>query len=204
MKRFFDLIFVTLTVPIWLPALLGTAVLVRAFIGTPVLFTQERAGLHGRTFRLMKFRTMTDGRDPSGHLLPDAQRLTRLGRVLRAGSFDELPSIVNLLRGEISLVGPRPLLVKYLPLYTERQARRHEVLPGVTGWAQVNGRNALSWDERFELDLWYVENRSFWLDLRIIWMTIGKVLSRHGVSAEGHATMEEFRGTGAASGGQRT
>jgi lipopolysaccharide/colanic/teichoic acid biosynthesis glycosyltransferase len=156
---------------------------------------QPRVGRHGRIFRLYKFRSMTDARDAGGALRPDAERLTRFGRFLRSTSLDEIPSFINVLKGEMSLVGPRPLLVEYLPLYTARQARRHEVLPGVTGWAQVNGRNASSWEQRFEHDVWYVEHRNLALDLRIIGMTFMKVLRREGISAEGHATIEPFRGS---------
>lgn len=196
MKRLFDLAFVALTLPGWLPGLVVLAIVVRLGLGSPVFFTQPRVGLNGRVFRLWKFRTMTDARDPSGRLLPDSERLTRLGRFLRSASLDEFPSVINVIRGDLSIVGPRPLLVEYLPLYSERQARRHEVVPGVTGWAQVNGRNDQTWDQRFEYDVWYVEHRSFWLDLRILGRTLNKVLKREGVSASGHVTMEPFRGSG--------
>jgi len=200
MKRLFDLAFVTLTVPFWLTGLLVVAAMVRVGLGTPVFFTQPRVGRGGRIFRLWKFRTMTDARDAAGNLLPDSERLTRLGRMLRSTSLDEFPSVINVIRGDMSIVGPRPLLVEYLPLYSARQARRHEVPPGVTGWAQIHGRNAQTWSQRFEYDVWYVENRSFWLDLKILGLTFGKVLKREGVSADGHVTMEPFRGgTGEAS-----
>ncbi len=169
-------------------------VLVRIRLGSPVLFRQPRPGLHGRVFTLLKFRTMTDARDHNGELLPDAERLPSFGRWLRSTSMDELPSLWNVLVGDMSLVGPRPLLVQYLPLYTARQRLRHEVRPGITGWAQVNGRNAVDWEERFEMDVWYVENRSLWLDIRILWMTVAKVLARHGVTAAGEATMGAFQG----------
>ncbi len=177
------------------PVLLALTVLVRIQHGSPILFRQTRPGLHGRPFQLIKFRTMRDAFDAQGRPLPDAERLTRLGRWLRATSLDELPELWNVLRGDMSLVGPRPLLMEYLPLYSAEQARRHEVKPGITGWAQVNGRNSLSWEEKFELDVWYVEHRSFWLDLKIIALTMKKVLLREGISAQGEATMPEFKGT---------
>ena len=194
MKRLFDLLaaalgLLLLTVPL---ALLAWQV--RRKLGSPVLFTQVRPGLHGRPFRMVKFRTMTDARDASGALLPDAQRLTPFGRFLRASSLDELPELWNVLRGDMSLVGPRPLLMEYLPLYSPEQARRHEVRPGITGWAQVNGRNAISWADKFALDVWYVDHRSLWLDLRILWLTVRKVLVRDGISAAGEATMPRFEG----------
>jgi lipopolysaccharide/colanic/teichoic acid biosynthesis glycosyltransferase len=175
--------------------MLVIAALVRAKLGSPVLFRQLRPGLHGKPFGLVKFRTMKELRDGDGQLLDDAQRLTPLGRALRTSSLDELPELWNVLRGEMSLVGPRPLKMEYLPLYNTRQAHRHDVLPGITGWAQVHGRNALSWDERLEQDVWYVENRSFLLDLRILWMTIATVLNRRLVTAAGHATMPDFTGS---------
>ena len=166
----------------------------RCKLGSPVLFRQVRPGLYGRPFMMVKFRTMTDERGADGALLPDAQRLTAFGHFLRASSLDELPELWNVLRGEMSLVGPRPLLMEYLPLYSPAQARRHDVRPGITGWAQVNGRNAVSWDERFALDVWYVEHCSLWLDLRILWLTVRKVLVREGISAQGEATMPRFTG----------
>lgn len=171
------------------------ALLVRFKLGAPVLFRQQRPGLHGRPFTLYKFRTMTDARDAEGALLPDAERLTSFGHFLRSTSLDELPELFNVLKGEMSLVGPRPLLMEYLPRYTPEQQRRHEVRPGLTGWAQVNGRNALSWEEKFALDVWYVEHCSFWLDLKILVLTTGKIINREGISQPGHATMEEFRGS---------
>ncbi len=177
------------------PLLALTAAAVRLGPGPPVLFRQERPGRHAVPFQLVKFRTMTDARGPSGEPLPDAQRLTRLGRFLRATSLDELPQFWNVLRGELSLVGPRPLLTRYLPRYTPQQARRHEVLPGITGWAQVNGRNAISWEEKFALDVWYVDNWSLWLDFKILFRTVGQVLRGVGVAQRGHATMPEFMGT---------
>jgi lipopolysaccharide/colanic/teichoic acid biosynthesis glycosyltransferase len=176
------------------PVFLGVAAAVRLSLGSPVLFRQTRPGLGGKPFEMLKFRTMRDAHDARGNPLPDAERLTPLGRFLRATSLDELPELVNVLRGEMSLVGPRPLLMEYLPLYTPEQARRHEVRPGITGWAQVNGRNALSWEEKFRLDVWYVDHRSFWLDLRILARTVAKVFAREGISQEGQATMERFRG----------
>ncbi len=168
---------------------------VRRKLGSPVFFTQVRPGLHGRPFKMVKFRTMTDERDPDGHLLSDAVRLTPFGRWLRATSLDELPELWNVLKGNMSLVGPRPLLMEYLPLYTPEQTRRHEVSPGITGWAQVNGRNSISWEDKFELDVWYVEHRSLWLDIKILWLTVRKVVMRDGISAAGEATMPRFTGS---------
>jgi len=195
LKRLFDLL-VTLPALFLLAPLMGLlALLVRFKLGAPVLFRQQRPGLHGRPFTLYKFRTMTDARDAEGALLPDAERLTPFGRFLRSTSLDELPELFNVLKGEMSLVGPRPLLMEYLPRYTPEQRRRHEVRPGLTGWAQVNGRNALSWEEKFALDVWYVEHCSFWLDLKILVLTTGKIINREGISQPGHATMEEFRGS---------
>lgn len=177
------------------PVMAVIALMVRVHLGRPVIFAHMRAGYRGKPFRMYKFRTMLDLRDENGVLLPDEQRLTPFGRFLRSTSLDELPELWNVIRGDMSLVGPRPLLVEYLPLYTPEQARRHEVLPGITGWAQVNGRNALSWEERFALDVWYVDNWSLWLDIRILWRTVIAVISRRGVSAKGHATMPRFTGT---------
>jgi sugar transferase EpsL len=174
------------------PVLLSIALAVRCSLGSPVLFRQLRAGRHGVRFELLKFRTMTEARDAAGELLPDAQRLTRLGSWLRSTSLDELPELINVLRGEMSLVGPRPLLPEYLPHYSAEQARRHEVRPGITGWAAVQGRNALSWERRLALDVWYVDHWSIALDLKILLMTVVKVLKREGISAEGHATMPRF------------
>ncbi|WP_440112839.1 sugar transferase [Acidovorax sp. BL-A-41-H1] len=194
MKRLFDLLLsFGLLLVLALPLLLLWG-LVRYKLGSPVLFRQVRPGLHGRPFMMVKFRTMTDERGTDGEMLPDAQRLTPFGRFLRATSLDELPELWNVLRGEMSLVGPRPLLMEYLPLYSPEQARRHEVRPGITGWAQVNGRNALSWEERFKLDVWYVDHRSLWLDLRILWLTVREVIVREGISAQGEATMPRFTG----------
>lgn len=193
LKRAFDLLVVVATVPFWLPVVAVVAVLVRTKLGTPIFFRQKRPGRGGRIFELVKFRTMRDARGADGRLLPDAERLTKFGRWLRATSLDELPELLNILRGEMSLVGPRPLLVEYLPRYSPRQARRHEVLPGITGLAQVMGRNALSWDEKFEWDVQYVETQSFWLDLRILARTLKTVIVREGISAAGAATMPEFK-----------
>ena len=179
------------------PALAISAGLVRLRLGSPVVFRQTRPGLHGRPINVVKFRTMTNEVGPDGKLLPDAQRLTRLGKFLRSTSLDELPQLWNVVRGDLSLVGPRPLLMQYLDRYSPRQARRHEVKPGITGWAQVNGRNAVSWEQRLEMDVWYVENWSLLLDAKILLMTVAKVLKRSGVSQEGHATMPEFMGTAA-------
>ena len=175
MKRLFDLILSCAGLLIFAPVLLLLMLLVRFKLGSPVFFTQIRPGLNGKHFRMVKFRTMTDACDAAGNLLPDAERLTSFGKFLRATSLDEVPELINVLKGEMSLVGPRPLLMEYLPLYSPEQARRHEVRPGITGWAQVNGRNALSWEEKFKLDVWYVDNRSLWLDLKIIFLTIKKV-----------------------------
>jgi lipopolysaccharide/colanic/teichoic acid biosynthesis glycosyltransferase len=176
------------------PVLGIIALLVWIFHGRPVLFTQVRAGYRSRPFPVCKFRTMTDTRDQHGNLLPDAERLTRLGRLLRSTSLDELPELFNVLRGEMSLVGPRPLLIQYLERYTPEQARRHNVLPGMAGWVQVNGRNALTWEDKFRLDVWYVDHQSFWLDVKILLLTFWKVMLREGISQPGHATAEEFMG----------
>lgn len=194
MKRLFDLIAASLGLLVLGLPLLVLAWLVWRKLGSPVLFAQVRPGLNGKPFRMVKFRTMTDARDASGALLPDAQRLTPFGRFLRASSLDEFPELLNVLKGEMSLVGPRPLLMEYLPLYSPEQARRHEVRPGITGWAQVNGRNAISWTDKFALDVWYVDHRSLWLDVRILWLTVRKVLVRDGISAAGEATMPRFEG----------
>ena len=194
MKRLFDLLASAIGLLVLAVPLALLAWQVRRKLGSPVLFTQVRPGLHGKPFRMVKFRTMTDARDANGALLPDAQRLTPFGRFLRSSSLDELPELWNVLRGEMSLVGPRPLLMEYLPLYSPEQTRRHEVRPGITGWAQVNGRNAISWADKFALDVWYVDHRSLWLDVRILWMTVRKVLVRDGISAAGEATMPKFEG----------
>jgi len=194
LKRTFDFIIALTALLILLPFLLLLGFAVRILLGTPILFRQQRPGLHGKPFDMVKFRTMTEDKDSAGRLLPDAERLTNFGRLLRSTSLDELPELWNVLKGEMSLVGPRPLLMEYLPLYSEYQMRRHELRPGVTGWAQINGRNALSWEEKFALDVWYIENRSFWLDLQIILKTAAKVFSRAGVSADGDVTMPRFKG----------
>ena len=194
-KRLIDfLASLTLLIVLAIP-LAFLAMGVRLFLGKPVFFRQERPGWRGNIFRMFKFRTMTEARGEDGSLLPDADRMTRFGTFLRRTSLDELPELFNVLKGEMSLVGPRPLLVKYLPLYSDEQARRHQVRPGITGWAQVNGRNAISWEEKFKLDVWYVENYSLLLDLKILLMTLRKVFDREGISAEGEATMPEFLGT---------
>lgn len=193
-KRGFDFLAALAALLVLGVPMVALAVLVRARLGRPILFRQVRPGLLGKPFEMMKFRTMTDDRDPDGRLRPDSERLTPFGRWLRATSLDELPELWNVLRGDMSLVGPRPLLMSYLPLYSPFQARRHEVRPGITGWAQVNGRNALSWQQKFDYDVWYVENRSFWLDVRILWFTVKKVLVRDGISATGEATMPTFTG----------
>lgn len=193
-KRVIDL---ALTVPVLIlfsPLLLVITLLVRIQMGSPVLFHQQRPGLNGESFTMYKFRTMTNARDSNGRLLADTNRLTSLGRFLRSTSLDELPELFNVLKGDMSLVGPRPLLVQYLDRYTPEQARRHEVRPGITGWAQINGRNALTWEQKFALDVWYVDNCSLWLDLKIIALTVWKVLRREGISQEGQATMSEFLG----------
>lgn len=194
-KRIFDLLLAALGLVILSPILLLVAFLTRIYHGSPVIFTQKRPGFKGKPFYIYKFRTMTDARDENGNLLPDAERLTRLGRFLRSLSLDELPELFNVLRGEMSIVGPRPLLMQYLERYSPEQARRHEVLPGITGWAQVNGRNALTWEDKFRLDVWYVDNWSLRLDVKIIFLTVWKVLKREGISQPGHATAEEFMGS---------
>lgn len=195
-KRLMDLVLTVSALLLLWPILLILAALVRAILGSPVLFRQERPGLGGKPFHLLKFRTMTDKRQANGGaLLPDAARLTRFGKFLRSTSLDELPELLNVLTGEMSLVGPRPLLMEYLSRYTPEQMRRHEVLPGLTGWAQVNGRNSLSWEKKFSLDLWYVDHLSFMLDAKILLLTIGRVFGRHGVAADDHSTMPEFLGT---------
>ena len=192
--RVFDLLLTFPVLLLLLPALFVVAVLVRWNLGSPIFYKQKRPGKDGIPFMLYKFRTMRDEKDKNGTLLPDDKRLTRLGKFLRSTSIDELPELWNVLKGDMSLVGPRPLLMQYLDRYTPKQARRHEVKPGITGWAQINGRNAITWEEKFKLDVWYVDNRSLWLDVKIIFMTIWKILKREGISQSGQATMEEFRG----------
>jgi sugar transferase EpsL len=194
-KRLLDLAIVVPVLILSFPSMFFVALLVRINLGSPIFFRQPRPGLHGHPFRILKFRTMTDACDRNGQLLPDSQRLTRLGNWLRSTSLDELPELFNVLLGQMSLVGPRPLLMQYLPLYTPEQARRHEVYPGLTGWAQINGRNAISWSEKFALDVWYVDNLSPWLDLKIMLHTLLKILRREGINQEGVATVEPFAGS---------
>ncbi len=193
-KRIFDLLATSLGLILISPVLLLIILLARIFHGTPILFSQKRPGYKGRPFYIYKFRTMNERHFPDGSRLPDAERLTPLGRFLRSTSLDELPELFNVLRGEMSLVGPRPLLMQYLERYSPEQARRHDALPGITGWAQVNGRNVLTWEDKFRLDVWYVDHWSFWLDIRILLLTLWKVLKREGISQPGHATAEEFMG----------
>ena len=193
-KRLFDLTIALSSVILLTPIFVLIGFFVRIRIGSPVLFRQRRPGLHGKPFTIYKFRTMTDKRDEDGNLLPDSDRLTKLGRFLRKTSMDELPELFNVIKGDMSIVGPRPLLMQYLDRYTPEQARRHEVKPGITGWAQVNGRNAISWEDKFKLDVWYVDNWSIWLDVKIIAMTIWKILKREGINQPGQATAEEFFG----------
>ncbi len=195
MKRLFDITAALVALLLLCLPLLALTMLVRRKLGRPAFFRQVRPGLQGQPFEMVKFRTMTDARGPDGELLPDAVRLTPFGRFLRATSLDELPELWNVLKGDMSLVGPRPLLMEYLPLYSPEQARRHEVRPGITGWAQVNGRNAIGWEDKFTLDVWYVDHRSLWLDIKILWLTVKKVLVREGISADGEATMGRFTGS---------
>ena len=195
MKRLFDLL-VSLSLLVILSSIIViVAILVRFKLGSPILFKQQRPGLHGKPFYVYKFRTMTDARDSNGQLFPDHIRLTSFGIFLRKYSLDELPQLINVVKGDISLVGPRPLLMEYLPLYTKEQAKRHNVRPGITGWAQVNGRNAIEWEEKFKLDVWYVENQSFLLDIKILYLTIIKVLKSEGIQNANHATMPNFKGS---------
>lgn len=194
MKRFFDFILAATSIVALAPVILLVAIFIRFGAGGPVLFSQTRPGLHGKPFKLYKLRTMIDKRDARGYLLPDEERLTRFGRFLRATSMDELPELWNVLKGDMSIVGPRPLLMRYLDRYTPEQARRHDVKPGLTGWAQVNGRNDLTWEQKFKYDVWYVDHQSLWLDLKIIGMTASNVLKRKGINQPGQATMEEFKG----------
>ncbi len=196
MKRAMDLVGALAALVLLSPVVVVLCVLVRSKLGSPVFFHQVRPGIEGRSFKMVKFRTMTDERGPDGALLPDDQRLTALGAWLRSTSLDELPELFNVLKGDMSLVGPRPLLMDYLSLYNDRQARRHEVRPGITGWAQINGRNALSWEEKFDLDVWYVDNQSLWLDIKILFKTVLQVLKRDGISHGEEATMPRFKGSG--------
>lgn len=198
-KTLADRLAATLALILLSPLLIPLAFLVRFKLGSPILFRQQRPGLRGRPFNILKFRTMTDDRDAQGKLLPDAQRLTPFGRWLRSTSLDELPELINIARGDMSIVGPRPLLMRYLPLYTPEQSRRHLVKPGLTGWAQINGRNAIGWQEKFKLDTWYVDHWSLWLDVKIILLTVIKVVKREGISEQNQATMSEFRGNDSAS-----
>lgn len=194
-KRLFDFTSSLLGLFILSPLIAIISISIRKNLGSPVLFRQVRPGKNGEPFEMVKFRTMRDASDTDGNLLPDSERMTTFGNFLRSTSLDELPELWNVLKGDMSLVGPRPLLMEYLPLYSKEQYRRHEVRPGVTGWAQVNGRNAISWEEKFALDVWYVENQSLWLDIKILWLTVKKVLVRDGISAEGEVTMSKFTGT---------
>ena len=195
MKRLFDFLVALCAILTLFPVIVIVAVLIRYKLGSPILFTQDRPGLNGKIFKMMKFRTMLDAKDKQGNLLPDDERMTPFGAFLRSTSLDELPGLFNVLKGDMSLVGPRPLLVQYLPLYSAEQARRHNVRPGITGWAQVNGRNAISWEQKFKLDVWYVDNQSFWLDIKILFLTVKKVFVREGISADGEATMSLFEGS---------
>jgi lipopolysaccharide/colanic/teichoic acid biosynthesis glycosyltransferase len=194
MKRSFDVVVGLGILLIFAPVILVLSIVLHFTLGSPILFKQQRPGLRGELFTMYKFRTMTEQRNDQGDLFPDAERLTKLGRLMRASSLDELPALWNVLKGEMSLVGPRPLLVEYLPMYSDEQNRRHDVKPGMTGWAQVNGRNAISWDDKFRLDVWYVDNQSLWLDLKIIGMTVKSVLLREGISLPGEATTKKFSG----------
>ena len=195
MKRLFDIVVSACALLMLALPMLVVIWMVRRKLGSPVFFTQVRPGMHGKPFKMVKFRSMTSERGTDGELLPDAVRLTPFGRFLRSTSLDELPELWNVLKGDMSLVGPRPLLMEYLPLYSPEQARRHEVRPGITGWAQVNGRNAISWEDKFKLDVWYVDHCSLWLDIKILWLTVKKVLVREGISAAGEATMGKFTGS---------
>jgi lipopolysaccharide/colanic/teichoic acid biosynthesis glycosyltransferase len=195
MKRVLDIIIASMALAVFALPMLAIAGAVRLVLGKPIFFVQERSGRHGVPLKLIKFRTMREAYHPDGEPLSDAERLTRFGNFLRASSLDELPELFNVLRGEMSIVGPRPLMVEYLPLYSPEQARRHEVLPGITGWAQVNGRNDLAWEEKFRLDVWYVDNRSLWLDLKIVWLTAAAVLQAKGINRSGHATAPKFTGS---------
>jgi len=194
MKRLFDIITSFVALVILSPIVALVAWKIKRNLGSPVFFKQLRPGLKGEPFEMIKFRTMKDAVDSNGNALPDAERMTPFGNKLRSSSLDELPELWNVLKGEMSLVGPRPLLMQYLPLYSDEQRRRHEVRPGVTGWAQINGRNSLSWEEKFKLDVWYVDNRSFWLDVKILFLTVKKVFVKEGISADGHVTIEPFKG----------
>ena len=195
LKTLFDRTLALILIVLLLPIYAVTALLIRISMGSPVLFRQKRPGLHGRIFEIYKFRTMTNEKDKQGNLLPDEQRLIGIGKFIRSTSLDELPQLFNVLKGDMSFVGPRPLLIEYLPLYNEQQKKRHDVKPGITGWAQVNGRNAISWEQKFEYDVWYVEHRSFWLDMKILWLTFLKVVKRSDISSDTSVTMEKFQGS---------
>ena len=195
MKRLFDFFVALCAILTLLPVIVIVALLIRFKLGSPILFTQDRPGLNGKIFKMMKFRSMLDGKDKLGNMLPDSERMTSFGSFLRSTSLDELPGLFNVLKGDMSLVGPRPLLVQYLPLYSTEQARRHNVRPGITGWAQVNGRNAIGWEQKFKLDVWYVDNQSFLLDFKILFLTVKKVFVREGISADGEVTMSAFTGS---------
>jgi sugar transferase EpsL len=194
-KRAFDLVVTFIGLLFLAPVIVLITLLVRSKIGVPIFFKQVRPGLNGELFNMYKFRTMTNECDKNGALKPDSVRLEKFGKFLRSTSLDELPGLWNVLKGDMSLVGPRPLLVEYLTLYSKKQSRRHEVKPGITGWAQINGRNAISWDEKFDLDVWYVDNQSFWLDIKILWLTVKKVIMRDGISQNNHVTMDKFKGS---------
>lgn len=193
-KRVFDILFALIGLILLSPVFIICAILIRINLGSPIFFKQKRIGKKNKEFEMIKFRSMKDAFDKDGNTLPDAQRMTKLGGILRSLSLDELPELINILKGDMSLIGPRPLLIQYLPLYNERQIKRHNVTPGLTGWAQVNGRNNLKWSEKFELDVWYVENWSLWIDIKIFFMTFYKVFKREGINQEGQATMEFFNG----------
>jgi sugar transferase EpsL len=195
MKRIFDLVITFLGLLLLFPVMMLTALIVRSKLESPIFFKQSRPGMHGKIFNMYKFRTMSNECNEDGTLLSDEIRLTGFGKFLRSTSLDELPSLWNVLKGDMSIVGPRPLLVEYLPLYSTQQDRRHEAKPGITGWAQVNGRNAISWDEKFDLDVWYVDNQSIWLDIKILWLTVKKVIVRDGINQKNHVTMDKFRGS---------
>ncbi len=195
LKSIFDKFLALILIILFSPIYIIVSILILVKMGRPILFRQQRPGLHGDIFGIYKFRTMTNEKDENGELLPDEQRLVGIGKFIRSTSLDELPQIFNVLKGDMSFVGPRPLLIEYLPLYNERQKKRHDVKPGITGWAQVNGRNAISWEQKFEYDVWYVDNQSFWLDMKILWLTFLKVVKRSDISSDTAATMEKFEGT---------
>ncbi|MDC7217936.1 MAG: sugar transferase [Spirochaetales bacterium] len=194
-KRCFDLVVSISALLIFLPVLIGVAIAIHKKMGGGIFFIQRRPGLHGKPFNIIKFKTMSDAKDENGDLLPDSERLSRFGKILRSTSLDELPELVNVIFGDMSLVGPRPLLMQYLERYSPEQARRHDVLPGITGWAQVNGRNAISWEDKFKLDVWYVDNHNLLLDIKILYLTVARVFKREGISQPGQATAQEFMGT---------